>query len=405
MPLIVWVIGSLKTLIWLLKQRNPAICTKAADMLIEIGEPAVRLLEKIVKSEPPTIQQKRTDADGNSRVETVPNPTYVEAKRALAEIEIKKERETGDSSSNSASSSSNDKQPKNYPARLIGEVIEPTVNEIQNLALYFSGKDTVVLVDKTVTGKIADIKTIPGKIAVLKGLAARAPPFNVNNPASQAFQVFINDIIRHELKELETASHRAACKASYEYFRKNPKELAQLLKAVEQSRIELDRDFQQALLKLLLDKIPLARDSSIKVVIFDWGNVISRFDWRLSAKEFARRFGIDEDLTAKLLADEENNPNHPLFRHERGMINEEQLIKEIKQLLGLENAEITQQDFEDIFNSTWINNTIGEVVSLIQILKAKGYKVYLLTTTNAITYRYFVESSELFRQLGLKEKL
>ena len=180
--------------------------------------------------------------------------------------------------------------------------------------------------------------------------------------------------------------------------------LRNVISSDRQSSDLLPQDISFIQTQQLFDKVPLARDSSIKAVIFDWGNVISRFDWRLPAMEFARRFKIDEDTAAKLLAEEEDNPDHPLFRHERGMITEEQLTKEIKHILGLENAKITKQDFEEIFNSAWVNNTIGEAVSLIWALKEKGYKVFLLTTTNAINYRCLVGSSGLLNLLGLTEE-
>ncbi|MDD5725598.1 MAG: hypothetical protein PHX28_05585, partial [Candidatus Omnitrophica bacterium] len=132
--------------------------------------------------------------------------------------------------------------PKTYPARLAGELIDPIAGQLDNLKLYFENEE-VFFVDQTLTGKIADTETTPGKISVLKSLASRAPPFNAVDPESQSFQVLINDIIRHETTELKTGSHQLACQASYVYFQARHKELSLLLEAAKQFRVDLDDDY------------------------------------------------------------------------------------------------------------------------------------------------------------------
>ncbi|MFC1658798.1 GNAT family N-acetyltransferase [Candidatus Omnitrophota bacterium] len=152
----------------------------------------------------------------------------------------------GVSESDSANPKSD--EPKNYPARLVGEPIIPTDRQISNRNLYFGDNlQDIVFVDKTQTGNIADLETIPGKIAILDGFTIRAPPFDLDNPQSQVFQTLVNDILRHEFEELETSSHELACQASYEYFQDNPAELTQLFTAIKEFGIELDEDYRTGL--------------------------------------------------------------------------------------------------------------------------------------------------------------
>ncbi|MDD5292600.1 MAG: glycosyltransferase, partial [Candidatus Omnitrophica bacterium] len=63
------------------------------------------------------------------------------------------------------------------------------------------------------------------------------------NPLSQAFQKFINDIIRHETTELETKSHELACQASYDYFKTHQEELRQLLKSFREFKLSPDENY------------------------------------------------------------------------------------------------------------------------------------------------------------------
>ncbi|MFA7705789.1 MAG: HPr family phosphocarrier protein, partial [Candidatus Omnitrophota bacterium] len=119
---------------------------------------------------------------------------------------------------------------KTYPARLT-EATSYSDGSSSNLKYYLSGNGAVI-VEKTKSGKVADTETILGKISVLKSLASRAPPFDSNNPASQSFQVLIDDIVRHETIELKTGSHQLACQSSYEYFKVHRNELYNLLDAV-----------------------------------------------------------------------------------------------------------------------------------------------------------------------------
>ncbi|GAG16833.1 unnamed protein product, partial [marine sediment metagenome] len=113
-------------------------------------------------------------------------------------------------------------------------------------------KDIVVLVPKTKTAKVADVITKPGKIAVRSDFACRAPPFGADTAESCAFQIVVNDILRHEYEELQSGSHQQACQASYAYFAGHPQQLSQFLKAVDKFSLRLEKDYRLGLLKVEL---------------------------------------------------------------------------------------------------------------------------------------------------------
>ncbi|MCX5702215.1 MAG: 2,3-bisphosphoglycerate-independent phosphoglycerate mutase, partial [Candidatus Omnitrophica bacterium] len=172
-----------------------------------------------------------------------PYPVYIEGYGEgylVYVIEMNKVVNTAKENSNSES------QRGNYPARLFAEIIAPTAWQLENLKLYF-GKKEIIFVDNTASGKIADIVTIPGKIAVLEALAAHAPLFDLNNPASQAFQILINDIIRHEQEELKSGFHEKAIDTSCGYFSGHTEELIWLVGAIELFNMILDDDYLESL--------------------------------------------------------------------------------------------------------------------------------------------------------------
>ncbi|MDD5130114.1 MAG: HAD hydrolase family protein [Candidatus Omnitrophica bacterium] len=151
---------------------------------------------------------------------------------------------------NSAGNFDNSGQdPKTYPARLKDSVAEPTIEQLNNLKLYF-GNNKFIFVDKTITGNVADTETTPGQISILKGLASRAPPYGLNDSLSSSFQILINDIIRHEAIELETKSHKLACQASYDYFKSHQDELIQLLEAAKQTGLIFLEAYSQELVAI-----------------------------------------------------------------------------------------------------------------------------------------------------------
>ncbi|MBU1995772.1 MAG: 4-alpha-glucanotransferase [Candidatus Omnitrophica bacterium] len=139
-----------------------------------------------------------------------------------------------------------------YPASFPAKPREATVAELTNLNKYIervisiAGTDLIAFADETKTGRISDVATDISKITLQKGLATRAPPYG-DTIESQSFQILIDDIIHHELAELETDSHIESIKASIDYFRSNIDELKLYFKALDDCGIMIDADYRKQL--------------------------------------------------------------------------------------------------------------------------------------------------------------
>ena len=139
----------------------------------------------------------------------------------------------------------------------------------------------------------------------------------------------------------------------------------------------------------ILDQIPPAAESPIKLVILDHGNVIMRFDYRGVARALAERFGVDEKIAYNFCEERHNNPINPIYKYEHNQIDEQTLTNEVGQWLEdtlHKTVELTLAEFEKIFNAVWLDY-IEETLSLIRVLREKGYKVRVMTTTSRIHYK------------------
>ena len=154
-----------------------------------------------------------------------------------------------------------------------------------------------------------------------------------------------------------------------------------------------------------LDRIPHASESSIKVTIFDLGNVIILFDYERSIEELIRRFGIDRDLIHSFFEERISNPDNPIRKFEEGGLNEEQFLVEVKQWLEdnlQRKIKLTQEDLEEILNKALIGK-INEIYSLIRALREKGYKICILTTTNPIFAKHYKDPLDPLEIVSLLE--
>ncbi|MBN2831415.1 MAG: HEAT repeat domain-containing protein [Candidatus Omnitrophica bacterium] len=178
-----------------------------------------------------------------------------------------------------------------YPGGLDGKTTVPSKGARKNFYKYLAKSlkslrpdmalTEIELVRETVSGKAADVSTIPAKIAILEGLASRAPPFG-RTAESFAFQVVIDDILRHEIAELETGSHQEACQRSRAYFGQHPLKLPEFLTAAEEFGIILDGNYRNFLL--------LNKDSSVAALRNTVSKIIDvrLLPKRLSAADFSR---------------------------------------------------------------------------------------------------------------------
>jgi len=121
---------------------------------------------------------------------------------------------------------------------------------------------------------------------------------------------------------------------------------------------------------------------SINTIIFDFGNVIAHFDYKIAAGRIGQPLGLSgADLMARAMSLD----FHPLLMDlESGHIDEWAFLAELKQRLGLPQ-EIQQlaADWADIFTAN------QPVHTLAGSLKNNGYKLVLGSNTNAIHARQF----------------
>ncbi|MDD5086471.1 MAG: HAD family phosphatase [Candidatus Nanoarchaeia archaeon] len=124
----------------------------------------------------------------------------------------------------------------------------------------------------------------------------------------------------------------------------------------------------------------------IKAVIFDYGNVIHKWDNDIFLRELVKLSGKDYDYIYDLIF---NTGMHS--RLEIGKISPSSFFEKIIKDLGID---INKNNFFDLF-SRKLFQEIKTTFSLIKKLK-KNYKVALLSNTNKIDFDYVMKKSELF---------
>ncbi|MFA5357200.1 MAG: glycogen/starch synthase, partial [Candidatus Omnitrophota bacterium] len=128
------------------------------------------------------------------------------------------------------------------------------INETDAIA---GGRAVVLLADRG--GRtLVEIDITGHRMELDMSLAARAPPFDKDDPLSRSFQILINDIIDlHEYRGhilQNTGDEELACQPSYEYYRNNPEELIQLLRAFKSFGIQLNNDYLSGLNEIIEEK-------------------------------------------------------------------------------------------------------------------------------------------------------
>ncbi len=124
----------------------------------------------------------------------------------------------------------------------------------------------------------------------------------------------------------------------------------------------------------------------IKAIIFDYGNVIHKWDNDIFLKELMRLSGKDYDYVANITF------NQSLYNKlETGEISDINFFKKIKDEL---NLKISQDEFFKLFSSKLLQE-IKTTINIIKKLK-KDYKIALLSNTNKIDFDYIIKKSEVF---------
>ncbi len=117
--------------------------------------------------------------------------------------------------------------------------------------------------------------------------------------------------------------------------------------------------------------------NGVKVIIFDLGNVILKFDMHLVSGEIAKRFSLDEARVYEFFFDS------PLTGiHDEGKIDAREFHR---QAMAAHNIDMDFNEFRKIWNRIFTENT--EVTSLIPALSRK-YRIFLMSNTNRMHFDY-----------------
>ena len=117
-------------------------------------------------------------------------------------------------------------------------------------------------------------------------------------------------------------------------------------------------------------------------LIFDFGNVVAFFDWRLAAETLGRRLGMSADV---YLEHARNRGLTPLSaRYERGELSTEAFSEQARRLLAEDLA-------HEEFAAAWVDifSLNAPVARLIADLKANGYSLVLGSNTNDLHATHF----------------
>ena len=128
-------------------------------------------------------------------------------------------------------------------------------------------------------------------------------------------------------------------------------------------------------------------DNRYSVIIFDLGNTLIKFDHNISAKKIANLFHLDSKNIYDMFFDSE------LTRaFEKGLISPREFHAKACDILG---AKLPFRDFVAIWNDIfWEDEKVGE---LARELKAKGYKLFLLSNVNRLHFEYIRKKFDIIK--------
>ena len=126
---------------------------------------------------------------------------------------------------------------------------------------------------------------------------------------------------------------------------------------------------------------------SVSVIVFDLGNVLLNFDYKIAVDKLDI---IEPGLGNKFLAYHKQN-YHIHREFEKGMINDEEFLNIA--LKGVDNK-INSETFSKIYSDIFTSNS--DVISLLPILKNK-FKLILLSNTDPLHKKYGWEKYEFLK--------
>jgi len=125
----------------------------------------------------------------------------------------------------------------------------------------------------------------------------------------------------------------------------------------------------------------------IKVVMFDLGNVVLKFDIRRIARKVARRYSINEDELFNFFFDS------PLTKiHDEGKISSREFHKRAMKHF---NAGMKFREFKRTWNNIFTEN--DRIIKLVMSL-SKRYKIFLMSNTNKMHFDYIKSKYRIIKR-------
>ncbi|KAI8598907.1 Hydrolase, HAD superfamily [Dissophora ornata] len=124
---------------------------------------------------------------------------------------------------------------------------------------------------------------------------------------------------------------------------------------------------------------------SIKNLIFDLGNVILRLDQSATANGF-KALGATNFPTLS-----QHHSSKTIVDYETGKISAEEFRATVRSSIGLPDT-VTDEQFDQAWNAMLLDFPPGRLELMRTLKKDFGYKVYLLSNTNAIHIEYVDKS-------------
>ncbi len=127
--------------------------------------------------------------------------------------------------------------------------------------------------------------------------------------------------------------------------------------------------------------------SQVKVIVFDLGNTVIKFDHSISAKKFANLFKLDSKKIYDIFFDSEITR-----AFDRGSLSPRQFHKEASGLLGIK---LPYEDFAKIWTEIFWEDEGS--CAIVRELKEKNYRLFLLSNINRLHFEYIEKSFDIIK--------
>ena len=130
----------------------------------------------------------------------------------------------------------------------------------------------------------------------------------------------------------------------------------------------------------------LSQDQPVKVIIFDLGNTLIRFDHNISAKKLANLFHLDSEKVRSLFFDSEFTRDF-----EKGLVSPKVFYSKVTEFL---NIKIPFNDFVSIWNDIFWEDK--EACEIARQLKSR-YRLFLLSNVNRLHFDYVEKKFDIIK--------